>query len=206
MLRTALLNACLILFAGVSPGAARADMIYATSVINYSSQFSPGAWSAAQALGAPDTFAYGDIGTAWAPLPRNGSLEYITVGFATPLYADGFTVRETYGNGFVYQVDALDANNVLHTIWSGTDPSLPGTPVDFSVNFARTTYHVIGLKVYTDTNHDLNAWEEIDAIQLRGDPNIPGVSVPEPSSLALGVLGGLGLLGYRCRKRQAAAP
>jgi PEP-CTERM motif len=122
------------------------------------------------------------------------------------LYADGFTVRETDGNGFVYQVDVLDTNSVLHTVWSGTDPSFPGSPVDFSVNFARTTYLVQGLKVYTDTNHNLSAWEEIDAIQLRGDPNIPGAAVPEPGTLSLALLGGLGLGGYGwCRRKRVAA-
>ncbi len=108
---------------------------WASALLAFSSQYSPTDWSAAQALGAPNTFAYGDMVTAWAPSSMNGTLEHITVGFATPAYATGVTIRETWGNGFVYQVDLLDVNNVLHTIWSGVDPSQPGTPVRFCHHF-----------------------------------------------------------------------
>ncbi len=180
---------------------------YASTVIDKSSEYSAGAWSAAQALFAPNTFAYGDIGTAWAPRNANGNLEYLEVGFTTDVYADGFTVRETNGNGFVYQVDVLDTNNVLHTVWTGTDPSQPGSPADFSVDFARTGYLVQGLKVYVDSNHDLSTWEEIDAIQLRGDDTTPGnlAAVPVPGGMALTGIGTLSLLGYARRRRQATA-
>ncbi len=96
------------------------------------SQWSPGTWAATQALEVPDTFGYGDIATAWAPLPQNGTLEYLTLGFLTPVYADGVLVRETYGNGFVYQIDLIDVGDAFPTIWNGVDPSLAGTPVDFA--------------------------------------------------------------------------
>ena len=69
------------------------------------------------------------------------------------VHAAGVTVRETFNNGFVYQIDVLDTSNVLHTVWTGTDPSQPGTPVDFTVGFAATPYLVKGVKVYVDNNH-----------------------------------------------------
>ena len=72
------------------------------------------------------------------------------------------------GNGFVTQIDLLDTFNVLHTVFTGVDPSLPGTPVDFVVNFATTPYLVQGVKIYVNINHNLNTWEEIDAVELRG--------------------------------------
>lgn len=171
---------------------------YADSVTGFSSEYTASAWSAAQVLGAPDTFAYGDYSTAWAPDPSNGTLEFITVGFNTAVYATGATIRETYGNGFVYQVDAVDTFGNLHTVWSGTDTSMAGAPVDFALSWAATSYLVNGLKIYTDTNHDLGAWEEIDAIQLAGstDP----AAVPEPATLAAM---GLGLLALVAGRRNA---
>ncbi|MCI0642854.1 MAG: S8 family serine peptidase [Gemmataceae bacterium] len=150
------------------------DVLWANSVIDFSSQWSPGSWSAAQALGKPNTFAYGDIVTAWAPLPINGTLEYITLGFAEAVYATGVTIRETYGNGFVYRVDLRDSSGGWHTIWTGTDPSQPGAPVDFAIPFATTNYLVNAVKIFTDTNHDLNAWEEIDAVRLHDEHCPPG--------------------------------
>jgi hypothetical protein len=140
---------------------------YADTVIGFSSQYSSASWSAAQALGASDTLSYGDRPTSWAPSSFNGTLESLTLGFATPVYAGGATIRETSGNGFVYQIDAVDTGDVLHTVWSGADTSQPGTPVDFSVSWAPTSYLVKGVKVYVDTNHNLSAWEEIDSVRLR---------------------------------------
>ncbi|MCB1943869.1 MAG: hypothetical protein KDI53_17785, partial [Candidatus Accumulibacter sp.] len=139
---------------------------FADHVLGFSSQYSTGSWSAAQAVGASNTVNYGDLPTSWAPSSFNGTLEFLTLGFATPVYSDGATIRETSGNGFVYQIDAVDEGDVLHTVWSGTDASQPGTPVDFRVSWATTPYLVKGLRIYVDTSHDLGAWEEIDSVSL----------------------------------------
>jgi hypothetical protein len=169
---------------------------WANSVIDFSSEYDSSYWSAAQALGPPNTPDYGDIDTAWAPLPDNGTLEYIILAYSTPVYASSLTIRETCGNGFVYQVDVVDQSNVLHTIWTGTDPSLPGSPADFLVSFSQTPFLVTGVKIYTDTNHDLSTWEEIDAVQLHGSTN----NVPVPPTLLLLGSGLVGLVGWRFRK------
>jgi hypothetical protein len=151
---------------------------WASSVVGFSSQYSDTYWAATQALGSPNTLDYGDIPTAWAPREENGRLEWINLGFTTPVYANGVTIRETNGNGFVYQVDLVDTSGGLHTIWTGTDPSQPGTPVDFVINFATTSYLAKGVKIYVDTNHDLSTWEEIDAVLLAGGTS-GGGSAPQ---------------------------
>jgi hypothetical protein len=139
---------------------------WASSVIGFSSQYS--GWEAVQVLGPPDTFQYGDIKTAWAPNPKNGSREYIAVKFDKPVYAEGVVVRETYGNGFVYRIDVIDLNGNYHTVWQGSDPGKPGQPADSRFTWQTTDYQVTGVKIYTDTDHDQGAWEEIDAIKLIG--------------------------------------
>ena len=167
VLTIVVLIACMLSFTG-SADAALVDQ-WASSVIDYSSFYPPGPdWAPSQALGAPDTFEYNDMGTAWAPEPMNGTKEYITLGYTTPVYASSVTIRETYGNGFVYQLDVIDQGGALHTVWTGTDPSLPGTPVDFTITFSQTPYLVKGVKIYIDTDHNLDTWEEIDAVKLTG--------------------------------------
>ncbi|MGM9483380.1 PEP-CTERM sorting domain-containing protein [Roseateles sp. NT4] len=197
-LRSPLLLATAALLASMGSAHAAATDEWASSVLGFSTQWGTGTWAAAQALGAPDTFAYGDIGTAWAAAPKNGSLEFLSLGFATPTYSTGAVVRETYGNGFVYQVDAIDAQGGLHTVWTGTDTSVAGAPVDFSLSWNQTAFKTVGLKIYVNGDHDLNAWEEIDAVRLVGNTTAP---VPEPSSYAL-LLAGAGLLGLVARRRQ----
>jgi len=105
---------------------------WAGEVIAYSSQYDTDSWSAKQTLGYPDVTNYEDNGAAWAPANKNGTQETITLGYSEPVYAEGVTIRESLGNGFVTRVDLLDTNGVYRQIWSGTDPSQPGSIVNFS--------------------------------------------------------------------------
>jgi hypothetical protein len=172
---------------------------YASTVKDFSSQYSSGSWSAAQVLGAPNTFVYGDYATAWAPLHQNGTAETISVGFANAVYATGATIRETSGNGFVTQIDVIDTMGNFHTVWAGADTSLTNVPFDFAASWKTTSFLVSGLKVYVNTNHS-GSWEEIDAIRLAGDTVAPPAPVPEPATLAL-MGAGFGLLGMARRRR-----
>lgn len=171
-------GAVLTIDAGLIPGQ------WASEVLGFSSEFnpSPGDWSAAQALGEPDTFVHGDEITAWATRPMNsgytegqyyGPYHYLSVGFETPVYATGVTIRETYGNGFVYRLDLLDGDGMWHDqFWTGTDPSIvgdPPAPADFVLTFPATPYLVKGVRVHINIDHDLARWEEIDAVLLHGD-------------------------------------
>jgi Zn-dependent metalloprotease len=156
-----------ILFLSLNSSAAINDQ-YATEVIDFSSQYSASSWSADQILGPPNTFNYGDFSTSWGAASKNGSLEFIIVGFTTPIFATGATIRETYGNGFVYRIDAIQKNKKTNMVWKGTDSSQPSTISEFKPTWPQTDYLVTGLKIYVDTNHNLSAWEEIDSILLHG--------------------------------------
>ncbi len=148
---------------------------YATSVLDFSSEYSSSSWGAIQALFEPDTETYGDFATAWSPATANGGIEYITVGFDTSVYAEGAVITETYGNGFVYQVDVIDVGGAPYTVWSGSDTSATGAPADFQVSWPRTTFLVNGLRVWIDTDTNRSAAEEVDAIRLLGSADTPGV-------------------------------
>ncbi|MEO1616200.1 MAG: Ig-like domain-containing protein, partial [Planctomycetota bacterium] len=148
--------------------------LYADSVIDFSSQYTTTVWSAAQALGEPDTFQYGDLETAWAPRSENGTTEFLTLGFAEPLLANGVVIRETFGNGFVRKIELRnETTGQFEVIAEPFDDSAPGSPVDFAVRWPQTTYGVDAVRITVDTDHNQNAFEEIDSVQLRG------VSVPD---------------------------
>ncbi len=121
---------------------------YASSVLGFSSQwtFSGGtSWNASQALGAPDTFAYGDFPTAWSPVFPGGppNPEFLELGYTTAVNATGVVVRETDNNGFVEQIDLLDTNGVLHTVFgpNGADSSRQARPpISPSTSRRRVTW------------------------------------------------------------------
>ncbi|MEM6470297.1 MAG: S8 family serine peptidase, partial [Planctomycetota bacterium] len=154
--------------------------LYADHVVDFSSQYTTTLWSAAQALGPPDTFNYGDIETAWAPRSENGTSEFLTLGFSEPLLASGVVIRETFGNGFVRSIELRDEKTGLfHLVSQPIDDSRPGTPVDFLVTWPQTSFGADAILITIDTDHDLNAFEEIDSVQLRGwsVPDLDGARV-----------------------------
>ena len=105
---------------------------WAASVVAFSSQYSTTAWSAAQVLGPPNVTAYGDDSLAWAPSSENGTTESLTLGYATPVYASGVDIRETYGNGFVTKIELRNAaTGAFEAVWSGTDTTAPGVTAEF---------------------------------------------------------------------------
>ena len=115
----------------------------------------------------PNTFEYGDFETAWAPLNPNGTIEFIRLGFDPPAAANGVTIRETNGNGFVVGLDLIDTGDVVHSVSLPGDPSVPGAPAEFVITFPATAFLVKAVEVRVDTDHDLATWEEIDAVRLH---------------------------------------
>jgi uncharacterized repeat protein (TIGR03803 family) len=172
----------------------RADQ-YATSVllaatspdyggVTYSYE---GNWGSANVVGAPDVLAgnvngdNGDSPLAWSPAYENSNSnatplipadQTLAVGFAIPVYADGVTIREASGNGFVTAVDVLpdgaDPVTGWVNVWFGTDPTLPGAPADFRIDWTETTYLVSAVRIHVNIDHNLNSYEDIDSVQLHG--------------------------------------
>ena len=157
----------------------------ATSVIAFSSQWSPAGYSAAQTLGAPNVFTYGDSPNAWSANVVNGTTEFLTLGFATPVFASGITVRESWGNGFVTMLEVRNASTgAFTTVFSGVDPSAQGSVVDFLVNFVQTTFLVDAIRVSINTSHS-GVWEEVDSVLLHG------VTTPPPAGITVNPTTGL---------------
>ena len=93
----------------------------------------------------------GSIAAAMAS-SRDGTTEYVTVGVDAPVYATGVEVHETYGGGFVSRVDVVDTDDVLHTVWTGTDPGPANQASTFRITWPETDYLVDGVRIYVDTD------------------------------------------------------
>jgi hypothetical protein len=143
---------------------------YASSLIDVSSQYgtTAGQWSALDALGPPNTFTYGGHGTAWANALQDmiPAEQFIHVGYATPIYATGLSIRETFGVGFVRKVELFDASNTLRNTINVVDDSSGEAISTLDVSFPETEYLVASVKVFIDTSG--LGYELIDSIALWG--------------------------------------
>lgn len=123
--------------------------------------YSPNAWSAMQATGAPDTYpACADKPTAWAPLSFLEEPEALSVFYdppvANPTRVD---IYETNVGGFVTQVDVLVEGGAPVTIFTGPDTTpCPGI---LSIPFS-TSSSVVGVVIHTQKV----GFEEIDAVAV----------------------------------------
>ena len=72
------------------------------------------------------------------------------------------------GEWLHHTVDCVDTTNNLHTVWTGTNSSSPNSSVNFLLLFPKTPYQVKGVGFHVNTNHNLQTWEEIDAVCLLG--------------------------------------
>ena len=102
------------------------------------------------------------------PSVANGTTEWLALGYATPVYATGVRVRESYGNGAVTKIELRDhATGAGQSVWSGVDATAPGAVADLAVVLSPTSYLVDGVRVTLDMNHS-SAREELDAVALEG--------------------------------------
>lgn len=145
---------------------------WAARVLGFSSEYTSDAWSAAQALGRPDTYpAYGDIPTAWASVSQDDQPEFLELGFDAPAPINSISIYETYSPGAVNKVSVRNPNTGLWVeVWSG--PAAPAGDASriFNVKFPLTSFPVDAIRV------DLNSpavpgWNEIDAVGIiTGSP------------------------------------
>jgi hypothetical protein len=124
-----------------------------------------------QATGEPDTPAYGDFATAWAPVGSDVGPQWLEVGFDTPVRPTEVVIWETSGAGFVTRVEARDeASGEWVLLWEGADRS-PQFVSGFSPPLETTDVVTDTLRVTIDS--DVPGWNEIDAVGLFGVPAQP---------------------------------
>jgi hypothetical protein len=151
---------------------------WASSVVSFSSEWLDAPqWGSEQALGAPNTSNCADVATAWAPLDGGSDLEFLHLGYSTPMYVTGVRIHETFESGFVVGVELVEPNGARHAIAVPEDNT--ACPGWFEIVVPETSYLVEGVVIYTSTN----GWEEIDAVELIGYDSKPSgqIAVIEPS-------------------------
>lgn len=140
---------------------------WATHVIGFSSQYDTIQWSAAQALGPPDTYPnYGDIVSAWASESPDAQAEFLELGFNDPAPVSVVSIYETLAPGAVNKVSVRNANTGVWTeVWSGPAAAAPPVARIFTVTFPLTVFPVDAVRIDLDSPA-VPDWNEIDAVSI----------------------------------------
>lgn len=122
---------------------------WAKNVIDYSSQLSPYAYAAREALGEPDVFPEpGDHPNAWMPAYHDTE-EYIIVGFE-PLKVRQIIIAESYNPSSVKEIYTYDGDGNKYLINTFTPKSIDLAGRLLTVHIEGTDYEVHGVKLVVD--------------------------------------------------------
>ncbi len=131
-----------------------------------SSEYTLQDWSAQQARGAPDTEVGGDCKTAWAPLAQDAGEEWLELGYHIAVRITKVRVHETFTPGGIVSIDAIDEAGKRVRLWAGKDP---GGVAPVWSEFETKPVVARRIVITLDTKA-IVGWEEIDAVELVGEP------------------------------------
>ncbi len=133
-----------------------------------SSEYGEDSWSAAQAIGAPDTPECGDFSTAWASYYYDG-VDWLEVGFTTPVVPTQIQIFETYNPSSIVKLEVRDLEGTYHTVYETTPAVIESCPSTMIVDLDFIDFKINAVVITVDQSVLMN-WNEIDAVQLTGKP------------------------------------
>ncbi len=132
---------------------------WASTVRGFSSQYTTDAWSAAQALGAPDVVTgNSDNAKAWASLGADDQPEWLEVGFARPRSISGVEIHETFNPGAVGRIELITSSG--RTLEVQASQRVAGVR---AIGVRCTSEPIVAVRVHLDSVA-VAGWNEIDAI------------------------------------------
>ena len=125
-------------------------------------------WAAKQACGKPDTDDAGDHPTAWASATPDGEEEWLELTYKIAVRPTRIRIHETFNPGAVTKIEAMDADKKWQVLWKGKDTT-DDPPAFLEVNIDPPKFAVRTIRITIDSEN-VAGWNEIDAVQLLGEP------------------------------------
>jgi tetratricopeptide (TPR) repeat protein len=122
-------------------------------------------WGPEQATGAPDTHEAGDSSTAWSSLTADEQDEWLLLEYTEPVVAIGIKIYETCNPGAVHKVGVFTPDGREVEVWSGKDPTAPGSGMGVSEILFKIGFKTKRVKIYLDSP-SIPGWNEVDAVGL----------------------------------------
>ena len=138
---------------------------WASKVIEFSSQLSPVEYSASQILHKPNVYPEGgDNPNAWLP-KKPDKLEFIKVGFDTPVRVQQIAIAESLNPSAVSEVLLYDENNKEYSVFSLAPSTIDLSRRLLNIFIDRTAYKVHALKLIVDGSK-VEGYNSIDAVGI----------------------------------------
>jgi hypothetical protein len=142
------------------------ELVWASTVRAFSSQYTDADWSAARALGAPDVpTAGGDHPNAWAPADADGPVEFLEVGFDRPRRIDGVDLVESHNAGAVTRVELIAADGTRSLAYAAAAAAAT-SPFRRHIDLACTDQPIAAVRLTLDSAA-VPDWNEIDAVGIH---------------------------------------
>ncbi|MCY3024556.1 MAG: hypothetical protein NTW87_36745 [Planctomycetota bacterium] len=125
-------------------------------------------FSPEQATGEPDVQRAGDNSNAWAPKTTNGEPEWLVLDYADAVTPAAVRVHETHHPGALTKVSVFTADGKEVEVWSGKDPTPPGSGMGISEVKFTAAFKTKRVKLYVGVP-GIRGWNEIDAVGLVDD-------------------------------------
>jgi hypothetical protein len=139
-------------------------LVWASSVIGVSSEYSADQWSAREVLGAPDVFpSAGDHPHAWASRTADDTDEWIAVGYAQPVPIDAVEIYETYNPGAIDRVELTSVEGHTIAVYAGSAAAGTTAAGKRRIEFPCTVEAIASVRVHLDSAA-VPGWNELDAI------------------------------------------
>jgi len=152
-----------------APAEAVMPVLWASSVLAFSSEFEPERWSAMNLLGPPDTYPnHGDIPTAWGPSTSDGGIEYVELGFkGEGVHIGAVELYETYNPGAVSRVEVLGTSDDRLVVYEARAEPMSGVPAFVRrITFRCTGFALRAVRITVDSPA-VPGWNEIDAVGVH---------------------------------------
>lgn len=144
------------------------NVVWASELVDRSSEYSTTRNAASDVLGPPDVFPLGgDRDGAWASLATDGGEEWVTVRFPAPVRASSVVWLETFNPGAVSRIDDVSEGAAV-TLWSGVMQAPTASVWALELNLPAPRM-ISAVRLVLDTRR-VPGWNEIDAIGLIPAP------------------------------------
>jgi len=160
---------------------------WASKVVQFSSELTPGQYSAQQALGKPNVLpAGGESPNAWVPDKPNRK-EFLKLGYDNPMNIRQIAIAESYNPSALVRILAYDESDTEHLVYSLNPSAIPLKGRMLNVFIEPTPYKVTSIKLEFD-GAAVPDYFGIDAVAIT-DSNYPIIAdIPLAAYLAAGIV------------------